>query len=124
MTNTALEDAGRCLLSVAWNIRTGGPRADPYADAVRSRLRDLCRTLGHATCHQAAAGGAGDHEPLLRLADLAYEIDTLFLLVGTALVPSPARDERRRQEIDTLLTHVDTLSAEAAAVLEPVCVPG
>ncbi|WP_344854396.1 hypothetical protein [Amycolatopsis ultiminotia] len=123
MTNTALDDAGRCLLSVAWNIRTGGPRADPYADAVRSRLRELCRSLGHATCRHAASHGTGDHVPLLRLADLAYEIDTLLLLVGTSLVPAPDRDRRRRNEIDTLVTGLDALAAAATAALEPACVP-
>ncbi|MFF0147781.1 hypothetical protein ATK36_0385 [Amycolatopsis sulphurea] len=124
MTNTALDDAGRCLLSVAWNIRTGGPRSDPYADATRTRLRTLCRTLGHATCRHAETGAPGDHVPALRLADLAYEIDILLMLVGTSLVPSPRRDHRRRQEIDALLAGLDTLAAEAAAALDEVCVPG
>ncbi|WP_208719992.1 hypothetical protein, partial [Amycolatopsis circi] len=113
--NTSMDDAGRCLLSVAWNIRTGGPRADPRADEVRERLRTVCRGLGHAACRFAAGGGGGDPVPLLRLADRAFEIggggggdpvpllrladrafeiDTLLLLVGTSLIPDSGRDLR------------------------------
>ena len=112
-----MDDVGRCLLSVAWNIRTGGPRAIPRADAVRERLRTLCRGLGHAACRRAGQCAGGDHVPLLRLADRAYEIDTLLLLVGTSLIPDPARDARRWNEIDHLVSEVDDLAAKAAAAL-------
>lgn len=122
VTNTAMDDAGRCLLSVAWNIRTGGPRADPRADAVRERLRTVCRELGHAACRFAAGGSGGDPVPLLRLADRAYEVDTLLLLVGTSLIPDPGRDSRWWGEIERLVGEVDGMVAEAAAVLGGVCV--
>ncbi|WP_245633632.1 hypothetical protein [Amycolatopsis jejuensis] len=121
MTNTSMDDAGRCLLSVAWNIRTGGPRADPRSDAVRERLQTVCRRLGHATCRYAAVHPGGDPVPLLRLADRAYEIDTLLLLVGTSLIPDPARDARRWGEIDGLVSELDTLTSAAGAAVEPVC---
>lgn len=116
-----MDDAGRCLLSVAWNIRTGGPRADPRADAVRERLRTVCRELGHAACRSAAGDVGGDPAPLLRLADRAYEIDTLLLLVGTSLIPDPGRDSRWWGEIERLVAEVDGMAGEASAVLEGVC---
>ncbi len=56
--------------------------------------------------------------PLLRLADRAYEIDTLLLLVGTSLIPDPARDTRRWNEIDRLVSEVDDLATKAAAALD------
>jgi len=114
-----MDDAGRCLLSVAWNIRTGGPRAIPRTDAVRERLRTLCRNLGHTACRHAAEHSHGDPAPLLRLADRAYEIDTLLLLVGTSLLPDSARDARRWTEIDHLVSEVDDLATAASAVLGP-----
>ncbi|MFD2473277.1 hypothetical protein [Amycolatopsis silviterrae] len=117
MTNTSMDDAGRCLLSVAWNIRTGGPRADPRADAVRERLRTVCRGLGHAACRWAAGNSGGDPVPLLRLADRVYEIDTLLLLVGTALIPDARRDSRWWGEIDVLVSEVDGMVGEASAVV-------
>ncbi|MER6878602.1 MULTISPECIES: hypothetical protein [Amycolatopsis] len=120
--NTSMDDAGRCLLSVAWNIRTGGPRADPRADEVRERLRTVCRGLGHAACRFAAGGVGGDPVPLLRLADRAFEIDTLLLLVGTALISDPGRDVRRWGEIEGLVAEVDGMVGEASAVLGGVFV--
>ncbi|MFI5614832.1 hypothetical protein [Amycolatopsis sp. NPDC051903] len=118
MTNTSLEDAGRCLLSVAWNIRTGVPRAGARKEEIRARLQEVCRSLGHAACARAAgAGPAPDHVPFLRLADLAYEIDTLLLLVDTALAPDPDRDHRRWAEIEGLVAGVDALVNLTAEVL-------
>ena len=118
VTNTSMDDAGRCLLSVAWNIRTGGPRAIPRADKVRERLQTLCRSLGHAACRRASLSAAGNPLPLLRLADRAYEIDTLLLLVGTSLIPDAPRDARRWTEIDRLVSEVDDLARAAQAALD------
>lgn len=84
---------------------------------MRERLRTLCRGLGLEACRRAAGGAAGDVVPLLRLADRAYEIDTLLLLVGTSLIPDPGRDARRWAEIGALVSEVDGLAAAADAVL-------
>jgi hypothetical protein len=116
--NTSLDDAGRCLLSVAWNIRTGVPRAGARKEEIRARLQAVCRTMGHAVCARAAADGPPpDHVPFLKLADLAYEIDTLLLLVDTALAPDADRDRRRWAEIETLVAGVDELVDQAAIAL-------
>ncbi|WP_432853184.1 hypothetical protein ACQPXB_17205 [Amycolatopsis sp. CA-161197] len=115
--NTSLDDAGRCLLSVAWNIRTGVPRAGARKEEIRARLQSVCRSMGHAACARAAAGWPPDHVPFLKLADLAYEIDTLLLLVDTALAPDADRDRRRWAEIETLVAGVDDLVDQAAAIL-------
>ncbi|MGW4486678.1 hypothetical protein ACWEOE_22880 [Amycolatopsis sp. NPDC004368] len=116
--NTSLDDAGRCLLSVAWNIRTGVPRAGARKEEIRARLQAVCRTMGHAACARAAAAGAPpDHLVFLKLADLAYEIDTLLLLVDTALAPDAERDRRRWAEIEALVGGVDELVDQTADVL-------
>lgn len=90
---------------------------------MRERLRTVCRGLGHAACRFAAGNGGGDPVPLLRLADRAYEIDTLLLLVGTSLIPDSGRDSRWWGEIERLVAEVDGMVGEAAAVLGGVCVP-
>lgn len=128
VTNTALDDAGRCLLSVAWNIRTGVPRAgarkeeprkqETRKEEIRAHLQTVCRTMGHAACARAAgASPAPDPIAFLRLADLAYEIDTLLLLAGTSLAPDPLRDRRRWAEIESLATGIDALAERAWEVL-------
>ncbi|MDT8915443.1 hypothetical protein [Amycolatopsis sp. PS_44_ISF1] len=121
--NTSMDDAGRCLLSVAWNIRSSFSRDAPHSvvdrqERIRENLRDVCRSAGHGACDWAVRHGPGtetDYAPFLRLADLSYEIDTLLTLVGRALVPDPEREARRWAEIDLLVTRADVL-AEGTAV--------
>lgn len=129
--NTSMDDAGRCLLSVAWNIRSSFSRDAPNSvvdrqERIRENLRDVCRSAGHGACAWAGRHGPGteaDYLPFLRLADLAYEIDTLLALVGRSLVPDPEREARRWAEIDVLVTRADVLAEGTAVFLrEPVAV--
>jgi hypothetical protein len=129
--NTSMEDAGRCLLSVAWNIRSSFSRDAPHSvidrqERIRENLRDVCRSAGHGACDWAGRHGPGaeaDYVPFLRLADLAYEIDTLLALVGRSLVPDHEREARRWAEIDVLVTRADGLAEGTAVFLRaPVAV--
>ncbi|AXB42581.1 hypothetical protein [Amycolatopsis albispora] len=118
--NTSMEDAGRCLLSVAWNMRSSPTRDCPRAEAIRDHLRVVCRSTGHAACAWARSHGPGSAEeylPFLRLADLAYEIDTLLLLVSNRLVPDDERDLRRWKEIEKLVARAELLAMRTAGFL-------
>ncbi|QFU90123.1 hypothetical protein [Amycolatopsis sp. YIM 10] len=119
--NTSMEDAGRCLLSVAWNMRGSSPaREYSRGEEIREHLRLVCRSTGHAACAWARSHGVGSEEdylPFLRLADLAYEIDMLLLLASSRLVPDVERDLRRWAEIEELLVRAEQLAESTARFL-------
>lgn len=121
--NTSMEDAGRCLLSVAWNMRGSGP-AHSRGEEIREHLRLVCRTTGHAACAWARSHGVGSEEdylPFLRLADLAYEIDMLLLLASSRLVPDVERDLRRWAEVEELVVRAEQLAESTTRFLrDPV----
>ncbi|UJW36753.1 hypothetical protein L3Q67_33670 [Saccharothrix sp. AJ9571] len=118
--NTSMEDAGRCLLSVAWNMRGGHSAEYSRSQEIRDHLQLVCRSTGHAACAWArthGAGSAADYLPFLQLADLAYEIDTLLLLVTSRLVPEVERDLRRWDEIEALVLRAERLTEHTARFL-------
>lgn len=127
---SSVEDAGCCLLSVAWNIAPGFPGADrpedhDRADEIRAGLVATCQAVGKAARAWAITHGAGteaDYLPLLRLADAANEIDALLRLITGMLVPDTARDRRRWAEVDDLRARVRELSGQVTAFL-PAAVP-
>ncbi|WP_410614920.1 hypothetical protein [Amycolatopsis sp. lyj-109] len=127
--NESMDDAGCCLLSVAWNVAplAGGPPDGPPDGPPGSRRGELrrtveavCRTAGRGAREWAARHGAGteaEYRPFLQLADVAYEIATLLLLVEDFLVPDLGREHRRWAEIEELTTRLTELSEWTAAFL-------
>lgn len=116
-----MDDAGCCLLSVAWNI---APPAAGLPDSRRGALRctveSVCRTAGHGARDWAARNGAGreaEYRPFLQLADVAYEITTLLLLVEDFLVPDLEREHRRWAEIEELASRLTELADWTSAFL-------
>ncbi|OXM69324.1 hypothetical protein CF165_07245 [Amycolatopsis vastitatis] len=121
MMNESMDDAGCCLLSVAWNV---APLAEGQHGSRRGDLRRtvvaVCRTAGHGARDWAARHGAGtetEYRPFLQLADVAYEIATLLLLVEDFLVPDLEREHRRWAEIEELTTRLTELAEWTAAFL-------
>jgi len=107
-----MDDAGCCLLSVAWNIAPYG-QPDSRRGAVRRLVESVCRSAGLGARDWAARHGTGeesDYRPFLQLADVAYEIATLLLLVEDFLVPDLEREHRRWAEIEELTTRLTELA--------------
>lgn len=119
--NESMDDAGCCLLSVAWNVAplAEGERASRRTD-LRRRLVAACHTAGHGARDWAARNGTGtetEYRPFLQLADVAYEIATLLLLVEDFLVPDLEREHRRWAEIEELTTRLTELADWTSAFL-------
>lgn len=117
----SMDDAGCCLLSVAWNVAplTEG-RPDSRREALRRTLVGVCRTAGHGARDWAAQHGTGtetEYRPFLRLADVAYEIATLLLLVEDFLVPDLEREHRRWAEIEELSSRMTELAEWTSSFL-------
>ncbi len=109
-----MDDAGCCLLSVAWNIAplTEG-QPDSRRGAIRRSVESVCRTAGLGAREWAARNGTGteaEYRPFLQLADVAYEIATLLLLVEDFLVPDLEREHRRWAEIEELVSRLAELA--------------
>ncbi|WIV54696.1 hypothetical protein [Amycolatopsis nalaikhensis] len=121
MKHNSMDDAGCCLLSVAWNIAplTEG-RPDSRRGAIRRSVESACRTAGLGAREWAARHGTGteaQYRPFLQLADVAYEIATLLLLVDDFLVPDLEREHRRWAEIEDLLVRFTELADWTSAFL-------
>ncbi|WP_460443063.1 hypothetical protein [Amycolatopsis stemonae] len=121
MKHNSMDDAGCCLLSVAWNV---APLTEGRPDSRRERIRravvSVCRTAGHGARAWAVAHGPGteaEYRPFLRLADVAYEIATLLLLVEDFLVPDLEREHRRWAEIEELTARLTELDEWTSAFL-------
>ncbi|RSD07962.1 hypothetical protein EIY87_45115 [Amycolatopsis eburnea] len=121
MIADSMDDAGCCLLSVAWNV---APLAETHPDSrrgdLRRRVAAACRTAGHGARAWAVAHGPGteaDYRPFLQLADVAYEIATLLLLVEDFLVPDLEREHRRWAEIEELTARFTELAEWTSAFL-------
>jgi hypothetical protein len=119
--NTSMDDAGCCLLSVAWNVAplTEGKPESRRGD-LRRTLVAVCRTAGHGARDWAARRGAGaetEYRPFLQLADVAYEIATLLLVVEDFLVPDLEREHRRWAEIEELTIRLTELAGWTSAFL-------
>ncbi|MEV6824222.1 hypothetical protein [Amycolatopsis sp. NPDC051102] len=119
--NESMDDAGCCLLSVAWNV---APLAEGAPGSRRADLRrtvaSVCRKAGHGARDWAARHGTGteiEYRPFLQLADVAYEIATLLLLVEDFLVPDLEREHRRWAEIEELTTRLTELAEWTSAFL-------
>ncbi|MFI5589813.1 hypothetical protein ACIA5G_32520 [Amycolatopsis sp. NPDC051758] len=119
--NTSMDDAGCCLLSVAWNVAplTEGKPESRRGD-LRRTLVAVCRTAGHGARDWAARHGTGaetEYRPFLQLADVAYEIATLLLVVEDFLVPDLEREHRRWAEIEELTARLTELAGWTSAFL-------
>ena len=120
--NDSMDDAGCCLLSVAWNVAPlteGRPDHSRRGDLRRS-IVSVCRTAGHGARDWAARHGGGaevEYRPFLQLADVAYEIATLLLLVEDFRVPDLEREHRRWAEIEELTARLHELAGWTAAFL-------
>jgi hypothetical protein len=119
--NNSMDDAGCCLLSVAWNV---APLTEGRPASRRGELRrtvvSVCRTAGHGARDWAARHGAGteaEYRPFLQLADVAYEIATLLQLVEDFLVPDLGREHRRWAEVEDLTTRLTELDGWTSAFL-------
>jgi hypothetical protein len=119
--SNSMDDAGCCLLSVAWNV---APLAEGQPDSRRGDIRrtvvEVCRTAGHGARDWAARRGTGaetEYRPFLQLADVAHEIATLLLLVEDFLVPDLEREHRRWAEIEELTARLTELAGWTAAFL-------
>jgi hypothetical protein len=126
--NNSMDDAGCCLLSVAWNIAPllQSPPASRQA-SLRVKVEETCRVTGLGARSWAAHHGAGteaEYRPFLQLADVAYEIATLLLLVGDFLVPDLEREHRRWAEIEDLTTRLAELAGWTSAFLSPLTLSG
>ncbi|WP_328649794.1 hypothetical protein OHS58_11570 [Amycolatopsis sp. NBC_00348] len=126
--NNSMDDAGCCLLSVAWNI---APLLEPSPTSRRSTLRatieETCRLTGHAARSWASCHGTGtepEYRPFLQLADVAYETATLLLLVGDSLVPDLEREHRRWAEIEGLMSRLEELSDWTSSFLGSLTLSG
>jgi len=126
--NNSMDDAGCCLLSVAWNI---APLLEAQPASRRSEIRrgveEVCRTRGRGARSWAAQNGVGtdaEYRPFLQLADVAYEIATLLLLVGDFLVPDLEREHRRWAEIEELMARLDELAGWTSAFLAEPALSG
>jgi hypothetical protein len=126
--NDSMDDAGCCLLSVAWNIAPlleKQPRS--RRGSLRAEVERVCRTTGHGARSWAARHGTGTEEqyrPFLQLADIAYEIATLLLLVGDFLVPDVEREHRRWAEVEGLLARMTELAGWTSAFLADLALSG
>ncbi|WP_370963573.1 hypothetical protein [Amycolatopsis sp. cg9] len=121
MIADSMDDAGCCLLSVAWNV---APLAESDPDSRRGQLRRrvvaVCRQAGHGARDWAVRCGSGtpaEYRPFLQLADVAYEIATLLLLVEDFLVPDLEREHRRWAEIEELTGRFTELSEWTSSFL-------
>jgi hypothetical protein len=119
--NDSMDDAGCCLLSVAWNV---APLAEGQPGSRRTTLRrtvvTVCQAAGHGARDWAARHGTGteaEYRPFLQLADVAYEIATLLLLVEDFLVPDLEREHRRWAEIEQLTARLTELAGWTSAFL-------
>lgn len=126
--NNSMDDAGCCLLSVAWNIAPllQSPPASRQA-SLRAKVEETCRQAGLGARSWAAHHGTGaeaEYRPFLQLADVAYEIATLLLLVGDFLVPDLEREHRRWAEIEALTTRLDELEGWTSAFLSSLTLSG
>ncbi|SEF37856.1 hypothetical protein SAMN05421837_11633 [Amycolatopsis pretoriensis] len=112
--HNSMDDAGCCLLSVAWNIvPPAGGWPDSRRGAIRRDIESVCRSAGLGARDWAARNGAGEepeYRPFLQLADVAYEIATLLLLVEDFLVPDLEREHRRWAEIEELTSRMAELA--------------
>ncbi|MFJ9787792.1 hypothetical protein ACIRSS_50035 [Amycolatopsis sp. NPDC101161] len=114
MKHNSMDDAGCCLLSVAWNVAplTDG-QPDSRRGAIRRSVESICRVAGLGAREWAARNGTGEEaefRPFLQLADVAYEISTLLLLVEDFLVPDLEREHRRWAEIEELTGRLTELA--------------
>jgi hypothetical protein len=126
--NNSMDDAGCCLLSVAWNIAPllESPPASRQA-SMRATVEEVCRVAGLGARSWAVHHGAGteaEYRPFLQLADVAYEIATLLLLVGDFLVPDLEREHRRWAEIEGLMSRLDELSGWTTSFLSSMALSG
>jgi hypothetical protein len=119
--NNSMDDAGCCLLSVAWNV---APLTEGRPDSRRGDLRrtvvSVCRAAGHGARDWATRNGTGaeaEFRPFLQLADVAYEIATLLQLVEDFLVPDLEREHRRWAEIEELTSRLMELGEWTSAFL-------
>jgi hypothetical protein len=126
--NNSMDDAGCCLLSVAWNIAPllESPPASRQA-SLRAAVEEVCRVAGLGARSWAVHHGTGaeaEYGPFLRLADVAYEIATLLLLVGDFLVPDLEREHRRWAEIEGLMSRLEELSGWTSSFLSSLALSG
>ncbi len=121
--NKSMDDAGCCLLSVSWNVakviqfRSGDVSREAE---IRRTVADVCRTAGLGAREWAETHGTGaetEYRPFLQLADVAYEINTLLLLVGDFLVRDRERSHRRWAEVETLMCRLIELVDETSVFL-------
>jgi hypothetical protein len=127
--NDSMDDAGCCLLSVAWNTAPllETPPRPGRRDALRRKVEQVCRETGHGARAWAARHGTGteaQYRPFLQLADVAYEITTLLLLVDDFQVPDVEREHRRWEEVEGLTTRLDELSGWTSAFLADLALSG
>ncbi|MFG1646981.1 hypothetical protein ACGFMK_42460 [Amycolatopsis sp. NPDC049252] len=126
--NNSMDDAGCCLLSVAWNVAPllESPPTSRRA-SLRATVEETCRVTGLGARSWAARHGIGteaEYRPFLQLADVAYEIATLLLLVGDFLVPDLEREHRRWAEIEALKSRLEELSGWTSSFLGSLTLSG